>query len=166
MTSGDQHGQGTSPSGAVTVTVDPRFRVTGLLLAEHDDIRRPASLARAFDAAYALAVASRSEPDGGPAPAPGARPVAVATRPVFRRPTPEMLQRHRVREESPRRTTASHAGEVTGTSSNECVRVTLAPARPSGTVEADPGWLAHAARNQIVAAIIEAFEHAYAERDR
>lgn len=163
---GDEPADGTDPSGAVTVTIDPTNRVTAVRVSEAEKIRTPAGLAEAFDEAYSAALAHRLA-SSRPARTPRStsRPRAVATRPVFRRPTAEQLQRHRIRNETPRTTQRSSPGQVVGISANDCVQVTLAPAQTSGTVAADPGWLANAGPSNIASAITEAFNAAYAERD-
>ena len=164
---GDGPTEGTDPTGALTVTIDPTNRVVDARVEEATAVRTPEGLAEAFAAAYATAVAARlRQRRGSRAPRPeGHRPVAVATRPVFRRPTPEQLERHRVRQESATRTRRGHPGEVEGVSGNDCVHVTLAPAQPTGTVTADRGWLANARTTNIASALVEAFTDAYDKRD-
>ena len=162
----DEPADGTDPSGAVTVTIDPTNRVTAVRLSNDERIRTSAGLAEAFESAYSAALANRLKRSrAARPPRPATRPRAVATRPVFRRPTPEQLQRHRIRTETPRTAARSSPGQVVGVSANDCVQVTLAPAQSSGTVVADPGWLANASPSNIASAITEAFHAAYVERD-
>jgi hypothetical protein len=160
----DRSSQGAAPSGALTVSIDDAYRVVGVNVFQHDEIRRPESLDLSFRAAYTAAVRARvaERPER---PVRAVRPTAVGARLTFTRPTPEMLQRHRIRTESPRTRAPGAPGEVTGASDNDCVHVTLDPAQPIGRIVADPGWLANARLSSIASSITEAFQHAYDRRD-
>jgi hypothetical protein len=163
---GDRPTEGTDRTGVLTVTIDPTNRVVGAQVSEGPDVRTPEGLALAFEAAYAAAVAARLQRREAREPRPESqRPVAVATRPVFHRPTPEQLNRHRIRHESASRPRRGRPGQVEGVSGNDCVHVTLAPAQPTGTVMADRGWLANAQTVNIASALVEAFTDAYDKRD-
>ena len=160
----DRPTQGAAPSGALTVSIDAGYRVVSVNVFKNDEVRRPESLDRSFRAAYTAAVSARLA--GRPErPVRTVRPTPVRPRVTFTRPTPEMLQRHRIRTESPRTRLPGTPGEVTGVSNNDCVSVTLDPAQPIGRIVADPGWLANAGLSSIASAITEAFQHAYDRRD-
>ena len=153
------------PSGSLTVTIGPTNRVRSVQIANATDLRSPGALASAVAAAYSAALTARSRRDPESPQVRRTRPRAVAVRPTFQRPSPEQLQRHRIRNESQPGERRAAGAVDEGRSANGCVRVTLDPARSSGTVSADPGWLAHAGATSIAKAITEAFHHAYAERD-
>lgn len=151
---------------AATVTIDEAYRVVAVRLVEDEKIRSPEGLAETFAAAYTAALRAHLESmrRDRPLSTPGTRPRAVATLLTFERPTTEQLSRHRIREES-RDLPRARTGDATGISTNDCVRVTLAPAQPIGPVDADRGWLAHAHLPNIAKAITEAFQAAYTERE-
>ncbi len=153
--------QGRDPSGSVAVTIGQTYRVRAVRILKVAEVRSPTALAAAFAAAHSAALKGRSSRDERPRTA---RPRAVAVRPTFRRPGRHDLERHRIRTETPRGERRA-TPVIAGLSANRCVRVTLDPARSSGTVAADPGWLAQAGPSAISSAITEAFHHAYAERD-
>lgn len=159
--------EGRDPSGAVSVTLDPAFRVIDVRISERPESRDPDELSRAFSTAYAVAMNTHIERARGdePPPASGARPVALAPVLTLRPPTAADLERHSIREESFTTTRRGNPGEVTGVSRNDCVHVTLPPAQPRGTITTDPGWLAHAQTANIASALVEAFADAYRQRD-
>jgi hypothetical protein len=157
---GDEATTGTSVDGALTVTVDPLLRVVAVQVHTVDELRTDKALDTALSGAYRNALAARVTPRD---PSPGAaRPVARKVRRVSARATPARLTRHEVRRRP--QPPALRARPVTGSSDNQCVTVTLAPAAPRGSVTADPGWLAQTTATRLSGALTEAFLDAHSRR--
>jgi hypothetical protein len=146
---------------AMRVTVDRQLRVRRVVVADVDQLRTEGSVRRAFDDAYRAALVEQL--DIQPVPRRD-RPVARRVRRVAPTPTPERLDRHQTRYREAFRPRTRRAGEVTGTSVNGCLSVTVPPAQPRGVIDADPGWLAVTTRSRLGAAITEAFADAYSRR--
>jgi DNA-binding protein YbaB len=149
--------------GAISVSLDPRLRVTGVQVHSVELLRDPARLEEAVAAAYTAALSAQLPPET-------AAPALAQLRPrrhtlTVRKPTPELLDRHeiRVRDHLEPRTPRPH--EVTGRSDNECVSVTLPVTGGRGRLQVDPGWLQQTNGTRLGAAITEAYAAAYARRD-
>jgi hypothetical protein len=159
--SGDQPTTGAAPDGSLTVTIDPLLRVVAVQVHAADALRTDDALNQALTGAYRSALGARVRPSGDSAPdAP--RPVARRVRRVSARATPERLERHQVRHRP--QPSAPRVRTVTGSSDNDCVTVTLAPAASRGVVTADPGWLAQTTAPRLSGALTEAFLDAHSRR--
>lgn len=168
---------GTAEDGQVQMTLDASRRVTQVTVVSlTDTTRRPDGLAMALRRAHLDATSELLDAErlaaGGSLEREPRRPVAAAepgTRPVtthFGHASREDVEHFRA---TYRRSVGGPARSVTGVSGvsgNACVRVSLDPASSYGTVDVDPGWLATARVSQVGAAIGEAFQDAYDERDR
>lgn len=165
----DEPRDGTDQAGAITVTIDPTLRVTGVQIHKIELVRPPRSLADVFKEAYGAAVASgKPKPKTMPESSDRPRPVATAAPITARVSRDEALHRHRIRRElqlAPDRPRFG-SGAAEGVSVNKCVTVAIPAARAVGTVTADPGWLQNASASNVANAIVEAFTEAYARRDQ
>ena len=162
----DEPSMGSDRDGALTVTIDPTLRVQQVQVHSVDALRTPAQVRDAFEAAYHDALSRRlPDSDDGQEAGTAERPVARRVRRISARPTRERLDRHQIRYRERNRPATHIRGEVTGTSQNDCVSVTLGPASPRGVLEVDPGWLATTVGSRLGGAITEAFHDAYARRD-
>lgn len=161
---------------AIVVTLDASRRVSGVTInGLPDDLRTPDGLSAALWQAYLRAVTARSDgrrdtPGAGdashtPRPA-GARPVAVATRTpprarseAFGHVDPaELTEFWRTATPEP----APPGRRGVGASANGCVRVRLHSSDHFADLDLDPGWLRGARAGSVAAAVLEAFEDAYA----
>jgi hypothetical protein len=157
---GDEPSTGSSPDGALTVTIDPLLRVVAVHVHAAEELRTDEALNKALAEAYRNALAARLQPrDSSPG---AARPVARKVRRVSARATPARLERHQVRHRP--QPQGPGARPVSGSSDNQCVTVTLAPATPRGSVATDPGWLAQTTAARLSGALTEAFLDAHTRR--
>lgn len=162
----DEPSEGTDPDGVLTVTIDPRLKVTRAVVHDADAIRTPDTLTDTFTTAYRRAIAARVPAAERAERRRGERPVAVATpvtKPAF---DPSMLDRHRIRDASraERRAPRRLPRAAVGRSGNECVLVHVGLISPVGRIEVDPGWLANATASAIGDALSEAHHDAYEQR--
>jgi hypothetical protein len=161
----DSPAAGTDPDGAVTLTLDPTLRILRAEVGRIDLVRTEDALNSALTSAYAVALSGRAA-HADPADTPhGEPPQPRRLRLEVRRPTPEMLARHQVRERANARPRPRFPREERGTSANGCLAVTLPVASPRGPVEVDHGWLQLANSAQLGAALTEAYNDAYSRRD-
>jgi hypothetical protein len=165
---------GTDESASLQVTIDSTRRVIGVTAGRLPDVlRRPEGLDHAVRRAHTDAVMDKIEaglrasgridataPRRTAAYGPGAAPQVAELYPDFGHgPVDLELYRSFVGHQAADRSKGS------GSSDNHCVTVTLDAAGPCGLVEADPGWLSQARSTQVAAAVLQAFEAAYRERD-
>jgi hypothetical protein len=162
----DEPSDGTDPGNALTVTIDPTLRVTGVQIHRIDALRPPNSLPETFKAAYAAALAARRR-GHQPAKESAVRPRATsAPLTLSTAPARELLDRHSIRRErklNPQPGFGSR--EAAGISQNQCVTVALPPASSAGSMAVDSGWLQNASASNVARAIVEAFTDAYTKRD-
>lgn len=158
---------GTDQTGSVVVDIDDNGVVTDVVVSPSlpDHLRVPAAMTAAFDEALTNAHANAYPPAEVP---PDGSPVRArrVQRPLRTRPLREIVEEsqrdpHRAAVARPRTLEPS-----TGISQNECVEVTLDRTGPTGRVSFDAGWLPNAQARNLSQAIREAFDAAYAARER
>ena len=162
----------TTSTGAVEVTLDADRQVSGIsITALPDHLRTPDGLAAALQRAYLDAIGERIEERlGAPSRPPGERPVAQAapTPPPARSasfghvPHEQLVEFWRRDVPAPQRPTAREVG----VSANQCVQVRLHTTDHFADLDLDPGWLSTARVSAVAAAVLEAFEHAYQQRNQ
>ena len=152
-------------SDAIRVDLDREGRVrTVQVTALPDALRDGDTLARAFRAAMAQALAADLPPAPLALDASG-RPRAARVTLPERRPLRDLVREAMDRQPVASSGTAvrSFGGEQ-GASDNGCVTVVLDPAGPGGDLTFDAGWLRQATPTNLAAAITQAFTAAYRER--
>lgn len=170
---------GADRTGRVLVTLDPTNRVTSVTLTGlPDELRTPTALARAVGEGYDAALRDKvlaADPERATTsrPLPEVRRLRRPPRPPRPvrpedggpdrpLPSPAVVEERRAQRG---RVARSHA-DCTGVSDNDCVTVTVPPGIPRGEIDADPGWLRHAAAQQVAAALTQAYADSYRKRDR
>lgn len=132
-----------------------------------DPARRPQVFNEAFQEAVSRArSATRPAAPGVVGPDGRVRAARVVAPPS--RPLRELVEEAIATRDPHRRPVGSGdapEGRVTGTSDNDCVTVVLDPSGPGGELEIDAGWLSHAARQSVGAAVQQAFTAAYEIRE-
>lgn len=159
---------GAAPGGSpIQVDLDRHGRVVTVnVLRLTEDLRTSTGLDEAFQKALA-----RRRSDELPAAPPvvdasGRIQVARTTVPA-RRPLRELVREAMLHDTSvPTARSTTLIGGERGVSENDCLTVVLDPAGQGGDLEADPGWLRQAAASKVGAAITQAFDAAYRERDQ
>ena len=146
---------------ALTVTVDPQLRVTGVQVHTVEPLRDPVRLDEAFASAYAEALAGRRPIETPAESLATLRPQRVVL--TVRKPTAAALDRHEVRVRDHLQPRRPRPREQTGVSANQCVSVILPPTGGRGHLRVDAGWLQQTNGTRLGAAITEAYADAYAQ---
>ena len=161
----------TTRTTAVVVTLDASRQVSGIsITALPEDLRTPAGLTAALRRAYLDAVGDRLDERLGAGARPrGEKPVARTER----SPAPaasdtyghvphEELVEFWKRDVAP---PTRPLGREVGVSSNRCVQVRLHTTDHFADIDLDPGWLQSARVSAVAAAVLEAFQDAYTQRN-
>jgi hypothetical protein len=171
----DRPASGRDASGALTVTVDPTNRVTGVSLrGRSEHLRDPERLGRAVDEAAGAARAARlqasmpgiAERGRTRARRPVARPLGLGTHAVENFQKTGTTPSGRLRGTSAQYLYRDLDGAPVGRSENGCVSVTLDLASSHGRLHVDSGWLKSARSAHVAAAITQAYRNAYRKQDR
>lgn len=158
---------GTDQTDSVVVDIDANGVVTDVVVRSSlpDRLRVPSAMTAAFDEALTAAHANAYPPAEVPADGTPVRARRVQ-RPPRTRPLREIVEES---QRDPHRATVARPRTLepsTGMSQNQCVEVTLDRTGPTGEVSFDAGWLANAHARNLSQAIKEAFDAAYAARER
>jgi hypothetical protein len=161
----------TTTTTAVVVTLDASRQVSGISIAAlPDELRTPAGLTAALRRAYLDAVGVRlderlgagARPRGEKPVARTARTPAPATSGSYGHVPHEELVEFWKREVPP---AGLPLGREVGVSSNRCVQVRLHTTDHFADIDLDPGWLRSARVSAVAAAVLEAFQDAYMQRN-
>ena len=162
----------TTSTTAVVVNLDASRQVSGIsITALPEDLRTPAGLTAALRRAYLDAVGARLDERLGSGTRPPRREARGARRAHARPagPTPTATSRTSELVEFWKRDVAvavpANRARGRGSPPTECVRVRLHTTDHFADIDLDPGWLQSARVSSVAAAVLEAFQDAYTQRN-